>query len=150
MCDAFHLVSPADNPESTIRAFRSALDQARVTPSEIDYFNAHAPGTITGDRCEARSLRLSLGSAADRIAVSSTKSMTGHLLSGAAAVETLFCLIALQRQAIPPTINLDSLDPECDLCHVAHHAREQSVRVAVSNSFGFGGCNTTLVFRKAP
>ena len=104
---------------------------------------------IVGDRAEARVLQLALGGAVSRVPVSSTKSMTGHLLSGAAAVEALACLVAIHDQALPPTINLDDPDPECDLQHVPHQARPAPVRVVASNSFGFGGSNTCLVFRKA-
>jgi 3-oxoacyl-[acyl-carrier-protein] synthase II len=102
-----------------------------------------------GDRAEAASLQLALGPAAERIAVSSTKSMTGHLLSAAAAVEAMACLVALERQAVPPTINLDHPDPDCRLHHVAHHAQSRPVRAALSNSFGFGGSNACLIFTKA-
>jgi 3-oxoacyl-[acyl-carrier-protein] synthase II len=119
-----------------------------VNPDQIDYVNAHATGTLVGDRAEARVLRATFGSAAERVPVSSTKSITGHLLSGAAAFETLVCLVALHRQAVPPTINLDTPDPECDLCHVPHQAQARRVNVTVSNSFGFGGCNTAVVFRR--
>jgi 3-oxoacyl-[acyl-carrier-protein] synthase II len=147
-CDAAHLVSPGADPGPAMRAFVTALAEGGVSPEQVDYINAHAPGTLLGDRFEARVLRLALGTAADRVPVSSTKSVTGHLLSGAAAMEALACLIALQRQAVPPTVNLDAPDPECDLLHVPHRARAQPVRVAVSNSFGFGGCNTTAVFRR--
>jgi 3-oxoacyl-[acyl-carrier-protein] synthase II len=147
-CDASHLVIPGADPAAAVRAVRLALARAGVSPEQVDYVNAHATGTLVGDRCETRALRGALGPAADRVPVSATKSVTGHLLSGAAAVEALACLIALQKQAVPPTINLDSPDPECDLCHVPHQARERPVRVAVSNSFGFGGCNSAVVFRR--
>ena len=127
---------------------RAALADAAVNPDEVDYLNAHATSTPVGDRAEARVLQMVLGDAIRRVAVSSTKSMTGHLLSAAAAVEALACLAALDRQAVPPTINLDDPDPECDLCHVPHQARPQRVRVVVSNSFGFGGSNACLVLRQ--
>jgi 3-oxoacyl-[acyl-carrier-protein] synthase II len=147
--DAFHMVTPSPDPGPAARAVRAALADARVSPDEIDYVNAHATSTPMGDRCESRVLHLVLGDAVRKVPVSSTKSMTGHLLSASAAVEAVACLVALERQALPPTINLDDPDPECDLCHVAHQARPQLVRVAVSNSFGFGGCNTCLVLRRA-
>jgi 3-oxoacyl-[acyl-carrier-protein] synthase II len=147
--DAFHMVAPSSNLEPAARAMRAALADARVRPDELDYVNAHAPGTPIGDRFESQALQAVLGNATYNVPVSSTKSMTGHLLSAAAAVEAVACLVALERQALPPTINLDDPDPECDLCHVPGQARPQSVRVVLSNSFGFGGCNTCLVLRKA-
>jgi 3-oxoacyl-[acyl-carrier-protein] synthase II len=101
-----------------------------------------------GDRCESRALHLALGDAARTVPVSSTKGMTGHLLSASAAVEAVACLAAIEDQAVPPTINLDNPDPECNLCHVAGESRPHDVRVVLSNSFGFGGCNTSLVLRK--
>lgn len=147
--DASHMVIPSTEPQPASRAVRLALDDAGVNPEDVDYVNAHAAGTTVGDRAEARVLQLALGDAVARVPVSSTKSMTGHLLSGAAAVEALACLVAIRHQALPPTVNLDDPDPECDLQHVPHCARPASVRVVASNSFGFGGSNTCLVFRKA-
>jgi 3-oxoacyl-[acyl-carrier-protein] synthase II len=146
--DAFHLVIPSSDTAPSVRAMRSALADARVDPAELDYVNAHATSTPVGDAFEARALREVLGAAARTVPVSATKSMTGHLLSAAAAVEALACLAAIGRSAVPPTINLDDPDPECDLCHVAHEARSQDVRVALSNSFGFGGSNICVVFRR--
>ncbi|HXG13494.1 MAG TPA: beta-ketoacyl-[acyl-carrier-protein] synthase family protein [Gemmataceae bacterium] len=146
--DAFHMIIPSSDPGPAARALRAALADAAVNPDEVDYLNAHATSTPVGDRAEARVLQMVLGDAIRRVAVSSTKSMTGHLLSAAAAVEALACLAALDRQAVPPTINLDDPDPECDLCHVPHQARPQRVRVVVSNSFGFGGSNACLVLRQ--
>jgi 3-oxoacyl-[acyl-carrier-protein] synthase II len=127
---------------------QAALASARVEPHEIDYVNAHATSTTFGDRAEARALRLVFGSDTTKIPVSSTKSMTGHLVSAAAAIEAVICIAALQRQAIPPTINLDHPDPDCDLCHVRNQAIDAKVRVTLSNSFGFGGSNTSLVLKK--
>jgi 3-oxoacyl-[acyl-carrier-protein] synthase II len=126
-------------------AMRQALADARVAPEHIDYINAHATSTPVGDQAEARVLEMVLSEAVRTVPVSSTKSMTGHLVTAAAAWEALVCLIAMERGAVPPTINLDHPDPECKLCHVANQAREQPVKVAVSNSFGFGGSNTCLV-----
>jgi 3-oxoacyl-[acyl-carrier-protein] synthase II len=146
--DAFHMVTPGSDPEPAARAVRAALADARVNPEEIGYVNAHATGTTIGDRCESRVLQLAFGEAVRNIPVSSTKSMTGHLLSASAAVEAVACLVALEHQTLPPTINLDDPDPECDLCHISRRARQQSVRVVISNSFGFGGCNTSLVLRQ--
>jgi 3-oxoacyl-[acyl-carrier-protein] synthase II len=146
--DAYHIVIPSPDPAPCIHAIRSALADAGVNPDEIDYINAHATSTPVGDAFEARALREVLGDAVGTVPVSSTKSMTGHLLSAAAAVEALACLAAFEHQAIPPTINLDDPDPECALCHVANEAREQPVRTALSNSFGFGGSNICIVFRQ--
>jgi 3-oxoacyl-[acyl-carrier-protein] synthase II len=145
--DAHHMVIPSPDPEPAADAMRQALDDAGVDPSEVGYVNAHATSTPVGDVAEARALHAVLGEAVRRTPVSSTKSMTGHLLTGAAAAEALACIVAMQRRAVPPTINLDDPDPECDLCHVPNEARPATVRVAVSNSFGFGGSNTCLVLK---
>jgi 3-oxoacyl-[acyl-carrier-protein] synthase II len=147
-CDAHHLVIPSPDPAPCIRAMNDALEDARLSADSIDYVNAHGTSTPVGDIFEARVLRAVLGDAARSIPVSSTKSMTGHMLGATAAVEALACLVALERGAIPPTINLDDPDPDCDLCHVPHEPRERTVKVAVSNSFGFGGSNTCLVLRR--
>jgi 3-oxoacyl-[acyl-carrier-protein] synthase II len=128
---------------------RAALADAGVNPAQIDYVNAHATSTPVGDTAEARVLATVFGEAVRTIPVSSTKGTTGHLLTAAAAVETLACLVAMRQGSVPPTMNLDDPDPECALCHVPHTAREQPVRLAVSNSFGFGGSNTCLVLRAA-
>ena len=147
--DASHMIIPSDDPRPAAGAMRAALADAGIQPSEVDYINAHGTSTPVGDRAETRSLKLVFGSHTATTPVSSTKSMTGHLLSASAAVEAIACIAAMEHQAIPPTINLDQPDPECDLCHVPHQAVEQRVRIAMSNSFGFGGSNTTLVLRKA-
>jgi 3-oxoacyl-[acyl-carrier-protein] synthase II len=147
--DASHMIIPSSDPVPAADAVQTALRDARVNPDEVDYINAHATSTPVGDCAETRSLKLVFGDHVSRLPVSSSKSMTGHLLSGAAAVEALVCLAALKHQAIPPTINLHNPDPECDLCHVPHHARQQSLRVVASDSFGFGGSNTCVVLRKA-
>jgi 3-oxoacyl-[acyl-carrier-protein] synthase II len=143
------MIIPSSDPAPAASAIRSALADARVQPHEVDYINAHATSTPVGDKGEARALHAVFGPHVKSVPVSSTKSMTGHLLSAAAAVEAVACLAAIERQAIPPTINLDQPDPDCDLCHVPHQAVERPVRVCLSNSFGFGGSNTTLVLRKA-
>ena len=147
--DAHHLVCPNPDPTHAVAAIRQALSYARVDAADIDYINAHATGTPVGDTCEARMLHAVLGPHVAKTAVSSTKSMTGHLLGAAAAIEALACLTAIKHGAMPPTINLDRPDAECQLNHVANTAREQKVRVAVSNSFGFGGHNTSLVLKAA-
>jgi 3-oxoacyl-[acyl-carrier-protein] synthase II len=146
--DASHMVIPSAEPGPAARAMQAALADAAVNSEEIDYLNAHATSTPVGDPVEARVLQAVLGEAVRTVPVSSTKGMTGHLLSAAAAVEALACLVALDRQTLPPTINLDHPDPECDLCHIPHQARPKPARVVVSNSFGFGGSNTCVVFRK--
>jgi 3-oxoacyl-[acyl-carrier-protein] synthase II len=146
--NAFHMVIPSTDPKPAVAAMRQALTDAAVAPEQIDFLNAHATSTPAGDTAEAIVLQMVLGEATPRVPVSSTKSMTGHLLSGAAAMNALACLVALERQALPPTINLDDPDPECTLCHVANQAQERPVRVAVSNSLGFGGSNTCLVLRQ--
>ena len=143
--DAFHHVIPSPDPAPAAAAMRQALADARVEPGDVDHVNAHATSTPVGDAAEAAVLRLVLGDDAGRIPVTSTKSLTGHMLTAAGAFEALACLTAMRHQAIPPTINLD--EPDVDLCLVANEARPHPVRVAVSNSFGFGGSNTSLVLR---
>jgi 3-oxoacyl-[acyl-carrier-protein] synthase II len=145
--DAHNMVIPSPDPEPAVAAMRQALADAAVAPEDIDYLNAHATSTPVGDVAETRVLHAVLGDAVRRVPISSTKSMTGHLLTAAAAAEALACLVAMERGALPPTINLDDPDPECDLCHVANEARPARVKVAVSNSFGFGGSNTCLVLK---
>jgi 3-oxoacyl-[acyl-carrier-protein] synthase II len=147
--DAYHMIIPSPDPAPATEAVRQALADAGVTPAEVDYVNAHATSTPVGDSAEAKVLALALGDEVKRVPVSATKSMTGHLLTGAAAIEALACLAAMREGAIPPTINLDDPDPECELRHVANKALEARVRVAVSNSFGFGGSNACVVFKAA-
>jgi 3-oxoacyl-[acyl-carrier-protein] synthase II len=147
--DASHLVVPSPDPAPAARSVQLALADAGVAPDQVEYVNAHGTATPVGDRAETAVLRTVFGPALATVPVSSTKSMTGHLLSGAAAVEALACLVALERQVIPPTINLDNPDPDCDLCHVPNVAQERRVNVAVSNSFGFGGSNNCILLRRA-
>jgi 3-oxoacyl-[acyl-carrier-protein] synthase II len=147
--DAYHLVIPSPDPMQAVTAMQQALVAARVNPEDVDYVNAHATGTPVGDVCEARALQMVFGNHTMDIPVSSTKSMTGHLLGAAAAIEALACLTAITNRAIPPTINLHRPDPECSLRHVANEAQGHEVRVAMSNSFGFGGHNTSLLLRCA-
>jgi 3-oxoacyl-[acyl-carrier-protein] synthase II len=143
--DAYHPVIPNPDPGLSAEAIRTALDDAGIAPCDVDHINAHATSTPVGDAAEAAALRLVFGAALDQIPVTSTKSMTGHPLTAAGAVEALACLTAIRHRAIPPTINLD--DPDVDLCLVPHQARPHDVRIAVSNSFGFGGSNSCLVLR---
>jgi len=147
--DGAHMVIPSSDPVQAARAISAALSDAGVSPAEVDYVNAHAAGTPVGDVAEANAIRLALSGATDSVPVSSTKSMSGHLVSGAAAFEALVCLAAIDRQAVPPTLNLDEPDPACPLDHVPHVARSHPVEVALSNSFGFGGSNLCLVLRRA-
>jgi 3-oxoacyl-[acyl-carrier-protein] synthase II len=147
--DAYHMVIPSPDPVPAIQAMREALADAEVNPEQTDYVNAHATSTPVGDRNETRAIKAVLSEASSRIPVSGTKSMTGHLLSGAAALDAIACLAALEHQAVPPTINLENQDPECDLCHVPGEARPHRVRIALSNSFGFGGNNSCIILRKA-
>src|SRR5262249_3988055 len=159
--DAHNMVIPSPDPGPAMAAMRQALADAAVAPEAVDYVNAHATSTPVGHVAEANVPQWVVGGVAEgkvrkgvfgralgRLPVSSTKSMTGHLLTAAAAVEALACVVAMERGAVPPTINLDDPDPDCPLCHVANQAREHPVRVAVSNSFGFGGSNTCLVLGK--
>jgi 3-oxoacyl-[acyl-carrier-protein] synthase II len=147
--DAHNMVIPSPDPQPAIAAMRQALADADMEPAEVDYLNAHATSTSVGDIAEAHVLEAVFGEHLSSLPVSSTKSMTGHLLTAAAAVEALACLIAMRHQAIPPTINLENPDPKCRLCHVANQAQERPVRVAVSNSFGFGGSNTCVILAAA-
>ena len=145
--DAYHITSPAPDGRGAIRAMRQALDQARMDPSALGYINAHGTSTPAGDIAETRAIKQVFGS--DAPPVSSTKSMTGHSLGGAGAIEAAACILALRDNTLPPTINLTDPDPECDLDYVPNVAREVSIDRVMSNSFGFGGHNATLVFGKA-
>jgi 3-oxoacyl-[acyl-carrier-protein] synthase II len=145
--DAHHMVIPSPDPGPATVAMRQALADAKMNPDQVSYINAHATSTSVGDIAESNVIESVLGSAVPSIPVSSTKSMTGHCLTAAAAIEAVACLAAIERQAVPPTINLDDPDPQCKLCHVPHEARPHRVRVAVSNSFGFGGSNTCLILK---
>lgn len=146
--DAYHIAAPLDDGSEAARCMRLALAEAGLAPEDVDYINAHGTSTPLNDVTETRAIRVALGEAADAVAVSSTKSMTGHLLGAAGALEAVFTLKALQEGVLPPTINLDDPDPECDLDYVPNVARKADIRVALSNSFGFGGHNTCLAFRR--
>jgi 3-oxoacyl-[acyl-carrier-protein] synthase II len=126
----------------------SALKDAGLAPAQVDYINAHGTSTLVGDVAETQAIKSSFGEHAYKVAVSSTKSMTGHLLGAAGGVEAIFTILALRDQVIPPTINLENPDPACDLDYVPLKAREQKMEVAISNSFGFGGTNGTIAFRR--
>lgn len=145
--DAFHMTAPSENGEGPARCMAAALRDAGVNPAEVDYVNAHGTSTPLGDLAETLSVKKCLGEHAYKTMVSSTKSMTGHLLGAAGGVEAIFSILALHRGVIPPTINLENPGEGCDLDYVPNTAREKAIRVAVSNGFGFGGTNGTLVFR---
>ena len=147
--DGTHMVIPSTDPVQAARAISAALADAGIEPGDVDYINAHAAGTPVGDVAEAAAIRLALGAATDCVPVSSTKGASGHLVSGASAFEAVACLAAIDRQSVPPTLNLDHPDPQCPLDHVPHVARPRTVNVAASNSFGFGGSNLCLVIRRA-
>lgn len=147
--DAAHIAQPTENHEGAQRCMRLAIADAGLSPGDVDYLNPHATSTPAGDVAEARAIRQVFGSHADQLPVSATKSMTGHLLGAAGAVEAVFLVRALQTGLLPPTLNLDSPDPECALDHVMDKARQQRIRVGLSNSFGFGGTNAALVLGRA-
>jgi 3-oxoacyl-[acyl-carrier-protein] synthase II len=144
--DAVHMAIPTEHAEGAQRCMRLALADAELGPTDVDYLNAHATSTPAGDPSEVRAVRSVFESHVNRRAGAATKSMTGHLLGAAGALEALLCVRSLETQTLPPTISLDCPDPECDLDHVANKARETRVDVALSNSFGFGGTNATLIF----
>jgi 3-oxoacyl-[acyl-carrier-protein] synthase II len=145
--DAYHMTSPPENGEGAQRCMRMALRKAGISAEEIDYVNAHGTSTPVGDMCEVRALKAVFGEHAKKLSVSSTKSMTGHLLGAAGAVESIACALAINHGVIPPTINLDNPDEGCDLDFTAHTARERKVTTCLNNSFGFGGHNASLVLR---
>ncbi|WP_322903834.1 beta-ketoacyl-ACP synthase II [Paenibacillus campi] len=144
--DAFHMTEP--NPDGPARCMKMALRTAGIAPEEVQYINAHGTSTPVGDKSETRAIKLALGDHASRIAVSSTKSMTGHLLGAAGGVEAVICALSLQHQIIAPTINLHDQDPECDLDYVPNVARKADLNIVMSNSFGFGGHNASIVLKK--
>jgi 3-oxoacyl-[acyl-carrier-protein] synthase II len=143
--DAYHMTAPPADGEGAARAMQTAMAHARTTPEEVDYVNAHATSTGLGDISETRALKTVFGEHAHKVSISATKSMTGHLLGGAGAVEMAACALAIRDSVIPPTINLDNPDPECDLDYTPKVAKEKKIRIALNNSFGFGGHNATLV-----
>jgi 3-oxoacyl-[acyl-carrier-protein] synthase II len=146
--DAFHITSPAPEGRSAARCMQLALQDGGIDPLDVDYVNAHGTSTPYNDVCETQAIKLVFGEHAARLAVSSTKSMTGHLLGGAGGIEAVYTALALARGEIPPTINYEEPDPECDLDYVPNQPRKMNVRVALSNSFGFGGTNACLALRR--
>jgi 3-oxoacyl-[acyl-carrier-protein] synthase II len=145
--DAHHITLPPADGEGARRSMLAAMNDAGIDPADVDYLNTHGTSTPAGDVGESVGIRRAFADAADRLLVSSTKSTTGHLLGAAGVAEGIFCVQAIQNQVAPPTINLDNQDPACDLDYVANEAREAPIRTAMSNSFGFGGTNGTLIFR---
>ncbi|HFD79419.1 MAG TPA: beta-ketoacyl-[acyl-carrier-protein] synthase II [Gammaproteobacteria bacterium] len=146
--DAYHMTQPAQDGEGAARCMRNALQDAGLNADQIDYVNAHGTSTPTGDVAEVRAIKTALGPQAQRVAVSSTKSMTGHLLGAAGGVEAVFTVLAIRDQLAPPTINQFNPDPECDLDFVPNEARPMRIEAAMSNSFGFGGTNGSIIFRR--
>ena len=146
--DASHITSPSENGQGAARSMQNALNDAEMPASEIGYINAHGTSTVLGDIAETMAIKTVMGSDANKVAVSSTKSMIGHALGAAGSVESVICVLALRDQIAPPTINLDNPDVGCDLDYVPHRAKEIPIRASLSNSFGFGGTNGTLIFKQ--
>ncbi|OUR72275.1 beta-ketoacyl-[acyl-carrier-protein] synthase II [Methylophaga sp. 41_12_T18] len=146
--DAYHMTMPSKGGEGAARCMKNAMADADLATDQIDYINAHGTSTPAGDSAETQAIKRALGADAETTAISSTKSMIGHLLGAAGGVEAVFSALAIRDQVAPPTINLDNPDPECDLDYVPHTARQMKIDVAMSNSFGFGGTNGTLIFKK--
>jgi len=145
--DAFHITAPAQDGGGAVRVMQAALTEAGAAPEDVDAVNAHGTSTPLNDRIETAAIRRVFGEHADRLAVSSTKSMTGHLLGGAGGLEAGISCLTLRHQTLPPTINYETPDPDCDLDNVPNAARPATVRTVLSNSFGFGGTNVSLLFR---
>ena len=146
--DAYHMSAPLPGGEGAARCMHMAMKHAKVNPEEVDYINAHGTSTPVGDVCETKAVKSAFGAyARDGLLVSSTKSMTGHLLGAAGAIEMAASVMAMRDGLVPPTINLDNPDPECDLDYVPHQAREKKVKIAISNSFGFGGHNSSVLIK---
>jgi 3-oxoacyl-[acyl-carrier-protein] synthase II len=145
--DAHHITSPPPDGEGARKCMAAAMKDAGINPSEVDYLNAHGTSTPVGDLGETMAIKRAFGNSAGDLAVSSTKSMTGHMLGAAGVAEAIFSILAMRDQVLPPTINLDDPDPQCDLDYVPHTARDAEISTAMSNSFGFGGTNGSLVFR---
>ncbi|MDX2214042.1 MAG: beta-ketoacyl-ACP synthase II [Oculatellaceae cyanobacterium bins.114] len=147
-CDAYHMTSPVPGGEGASRAMQLAIKDAKINPDQVSYINAHGTSTPANDSTETAAIKTALGSHAHKVAISSTKSMTGHLLGGSGGIEAVASVMAVKHDRVPPTINLENPDPDCDLDYIPNQSRPQPVEVALSNSFGFGGHNVTLVFRK--
>ena len=146
--DAFHMVAPPPGHEGAARCMRAALRDAEMAPDEIEYINAHGTATMLNDEYETEAIKTVFGDPACRVPISSTKSMTGHLLGATGALEAIFCVKSIREGVLPPTINLDHPDEGCDLDYVPHRARQAAIRTAMSNTFGFGGVNAVLIFKR--
>jgi 3-oxoacyl-[acyl-carrier-protein] synthase II len=146
--DAHHITAPPEDGEGARLAMSNALKDASMNPSDVQYINAHATSTELGDRAETFAIKRAFGDHAKKVAISSTKSMTGHLLGAAGVVEAIFSLLAMRDSVLPPTINLHKPGPDCDLDYIPNQARPMKVDVALSNSFGFGGTNGSIIFRR--
>ena len=146
--DAFHITAPAENGAGAVRAIRQALAVAEMDPSEIDYVSAHGTGTQLNDSTETSAIKTVMGESAYDVAMSSTKSMTGHIMGATGAIEMVFCALAVRDQVVPPTTNYITPDPSCDLDYVPNEAREARVRVTMNNAFGFGGHNAVLILKE--
>jgi len=146
--DAYHITAPEGNGDGAYRVMRAAIRDARLEPHQIDYVNAHGTSTPLGDAIETKAMKRVFGDHAGKLAVSSTKSMTGHLLGGAGGLEAGISVLALRDQSLPPTINQETRDPECDLDYIPNHMRKAGIEHALSNSFGFGGTNAALLFKR--
>ncbi|MDJ0570452.1 MAG: beta-ketoacyl-ACP synthase II [Pleurocapsa sp. MO_192.B19] len=147
-CDAYHMTSPIPGGQGAAKAIELALIDANLTPEQVDYINAHGTSTSANDSNETKAIKKALGERAKQIVISSTKSMTGHLLGGSGGIEAVATAMAIANNKVPPTINLVNPDPECDLDYIPNSSRDRQVNVALSNSFGFGGHNVTLAFKK--
>jgi 3-oxoacyl-[acyl-carrier-protein] synthase II len=146
--DAYHITAPSEDGDGGVRVMRMAIRKAGIDPGEVDYINAHGTSTPYNDKLETLAIKTCFGDHASKLAISSTKSMTGHLLGGAGGLEAGISALAVHHQEVPPTINIDEPDPECDLDYVPHRSRKMPIRYALSNSFGFGGTNAALLFRR--
>ena len=146
--DAYHMTAPSEDGEGGVRVMELALKKAGIRPEQVDYINAHGTSTPHNDRLETLAIKRCFGDHARTMAISSTKSMTGHLLGAAGGLEAGIAALAIHHQAVPPTINLDDPDPECDLDYVPHTSRRLKIEYVLSNSFGFGGTNAALLFKR--
>jgi 3-oxoacyl-[acyl-carrier-protein] synthase II len=147
-CDAYHITSPVPGGVGAARAMSLALKDGNLTPEQVSYVNAHGTSTPMNDSTETAAIKRALGEQAHNITISSTKSMTGHLLGGSGGIEAVATVMAVANDRVPPTINYENPDPDCDLDYIPNESRAQTVEVALSNSFGFGGHNVTLAFKK--
>jgi 3-oxoacyl-[acyl-carrier-protein] synthase II len=146
--DAYHITAPSPDGDGAVRCMRMAIKDAGLKPEDVNYINAHGTSTPLNDLTETVAIKAVFGNHAKKIPISATKSMTGHLLGAAGSTEAIFTILAIRDGIMPPTINYDEPDPQCDLDYVPNVARRQSIKVAMSNAFGFGGTNATLVFKK--